>query len=258
MKRIIVFCLLCLFGYEIFSQTGHYVVQTVESTLGVDTIHYYIGQDFFFGRRQFPSMANLNAMDSYFFVDFKSGKKKEYYIPRSENKISIYSPDFLDFINIVLDSVYNENGNIDNEFFFIENNRYVNSKKMDTVYVVSCMDAPQMENVFSYINISTKNCIITLSTGQKIPITIATDIAMPSVVSEVASFTRSETQIGNAILDATTEKVKRKTVFIQEFTIKERDKQRLLSAEYDAEIIGMIQHILGLYVPHLHIPRKDK
>ena len=265
MKRIMLLSLLFLFIQGVFPQTGYNVVQIIESAFGIDSIHFYIDEDCFFGRRKMPSMGEVQIldekmvldMDEYFFIDFKSGKKKKYFIPRYENKIPISNlgPDFWDNLRTKGDSILKElksmnniikDENINNPFT-IENNKQIKPKQYDTVYIVSCIDTKQEQNVFSFVNIPTKTCVMNFNNGEKVPATIANNIAISKSIGELYDFFNQDSQLGYLILDAIYEKGQRKTVFIQEYAI-ERYKQRLLSAEYDADLIGLIQYVLKLYV----------
>ncbi len=104
-------------------------------------------------------------MDDYCFIDFKSGKNKNYIIPRDENKILIINqnPKFWENIEHLADSLTEEMGlnmnckKKDNETPFItEKNKNVKPPKPDTVYIVSCTEIKQAENSLSYTGFQPK------------------------------------------------------------------------------------------------------
>ena len=261
-KKIIIYLLIILFGHEIHAQKGYYVVQVIESKLGIDSIHFYIDEDCFFGRRKRAGMGNVTIggktgsldMDNYCFIDFKPEKIKNYIIPRDENKILIINqdPKFWESMERLADSLIKEGGldvnckKKDSDIPLVtEKNKNVKPPKPDTVYIVSCTEIKQAENSLSYTGISTKTCEIKWNTGKKNIATIANDIVIPQSLQNTEMHFRGDIMIGKLILDSEPDGVtQRRTVFIKDFTIKERDKQRLLSAEYDAEIIGLIQYLL--------------
>ena len=267
MRRIILFCVLAIFGQELFSQKGYYVIQVMESKLGIDSIHFYIDENCFFGRRKRPGLGTVSIggktgsldMDNYCFIDFKSGKIKNYIIPRDENKILIINQDPKFWSNIEqLADIFSKEMGLDanckqksnNTPLVTEKNKNIKPPKPDTAYIISCTEIKQAENSLTYTGISTKTCEIKWNTGKKETATIASDIVIPQSLQNTGMHFRGDILIGALILDSEPDGVAHlRTIYIKEFTIKEQAKQRLLSAEYDAEIIGLIQYILNLSVP---------
>jgi hypothetical protein len=265
------------------AQKGYYVIMTQHSPWGIDSLHFYIDENCFFGRRQRPGLGNIEIkgetksldVDSYDFIDFKTGKKKWYLSPRTQNVIMIRNMDlaFWQGIHKSVDSLLT-NFNCDTLKDSTSTATGMRKKDAETkkkplsemkkapkdsAYFVSCKEitySDKVNNFFSYPyidvpnNVSTKECMISYSNGSKYPVRIATDIKIPSIFRDDNGFPfYMDSEAGSLLLDITfRDDIYRRTILIKEFTIKEEDRQRLFFAEYDAEIIGMIQYILKLYL----------
>ena len=273
-KKIILYILLIfLLGQNMFAQKGFYVVMVQYTPFGEDSILFYIDEDCFFGTRKRPSPGELKAgfetiplaTDNYAFVNFKTDKKKSYMISRYRNVITIPNMDLAFQRKIVndADSIYARddynqirdayiNSTFDDKTEKKERKKLSEMKPpLDTASFVSCEEvrpANGANTPFSYTDISTKECILTYSNGKSYPVTVATEIKIPPIMKEMLDFPfHMDPDVGNLLLNILfREDLSRKTVHVEKMNLNEQDKQRLLSAEYDAEIIGLIQYILKL------------
>ena len=121
---------------------------------------------------------------------------------------------------------------------------------VDTTSFVSCKEMQDVDKntSFTYTGIPTKECMLTYSDGKTYPVTVAPEIKIPSIMKGMDFPFFMDVDVENLLLNILfREDLSRKTVYIKKITLKEQDKQRILSAEYDAEIIGLIQYILKQY-----------
>ena len=273
-RKILYFVVVFLLGQSVFAQEGYYIIMVQSTPFGEDSIHFYIDEDCFFGKRKRPFDAEIKkgyeniplAMDNYAFVDFKTEKKKSYMISRYRNTIAIPNMDLAFEKQLVkfADSIYARK-----DYYQIED-AYINGlpndklsddtrKKLserqtplDTTSFVSCreiQDADRANTSFIYTDIPTKECILTYSDGKTYPATVATEIKIPAIMKGMDFPFEMDADVGNLLPNISFGKdLSRKTAYIKKITLKEQDKQRILSAEYDAEIIGLIQYILKTHL----------